>query len=134
MFGAMDIGTKAQKVSNSDNMAMVALDALNLATLEGAKALGLDHLIGSLEVGKRADLICLRTDLPHVKPLYSILSQLVYAYQGMEVDTVMCDGKVLLDQGKFTTLNEKEIFHKADLIQSKLKMQLHEFSQAGTSS
>lgn len=127
LFGAMDIGTKLQKVSHKKNTAMVALDALNMATLEGARALGMDHLVGSLEVGKRADFVCLRTDLPHVKPLHSVISQLVYAYQGMEVDTVVCEGRILLDRGKFTTLNEKKIYQKADHLQAKLKSQLENF-------
>ena len=134
LFGAMDIGTKIQKVFNQSNTAMVALDALNLATFEGARALGLSHLIGTLEVGKRADFVCLRTDLPHVKPLHSVLSQLVYAYQGMEVDTVVCEGKILLDQGKFTTLDEKQIYKKAEAVQLKLKLQLSNFANAPKSS
>ncbi len=119
LFGAMDIGTKLQKLSNHNNTAMVALDALNLATYEGAKALGLSSEVGSIEVGKCADMVCLRTDLPHVNPLYSVLSQLVYAYQGMEVDTVVCDGKILLNQGRFTTLRADEIYSKAATIQSR---------------
>jgi 5-methylthioadenosine/S-adenosylhomocysteine deaminase len=116
MFGAMDLGTKLQKVSNNSNTAMVALDALNLATYEGAKSLGLGDLIGSIEVGKRADFISLRTDLPHVKPLYSVLSQLVYAYQGFEVDTVVCDGRVLMEGGKHQTLDPKSVYAKVEKI------------------
>jgi 5-methylthioadenosine/S-adenosylhomocysteine deaminase len=121
MFSAMDLGTKLQKVSNQSNTAMVALDALNLATHEGAKALGLDHLIGSIEVGKRADLISLRTDLPHVQPLYSVLSQLVYAYQGLEVDTVVCDGKVLLENGTdYLTLDPRSIYERVKIWKEKI--------------
>jgi 5-methylthioadenosine/S-adenosylhomocysteine deaminase len=121
LFGAMDLGTKLQKGSSGDNLAMVALDALNLATYEGAKALGLQSLIGSLEVGKRADLICLRTDLPHVTPLHSVLSQLVYSYQGLEVDTVVCEGKVLFDKGSFTTLDSTRIYQEAQFYEHQLK-------------
>ena len=121
MFGAMDLGTKLQKMSNQDSTAMVALDALNLATYEGAKALGISNLVGTLEVGKRADLVCLRTDLPHVKPLHSVLSQLVYAYQGMEVDSVVCEGKILFNKGHYKTLDEKAIYQNVDKIQSKIK-------------
>ena len=109
LFGAMDLATKLQKLSNQNTTAMGALDALNLATYEGAKALGMSDLVGSIEVGKRADLISLRTDLPHVKPLYSVLSQLVYAYQGLEVDTVVCDGRVLYQNDQFNTLDQRAI-------------------------
>ena len=128
MFGAMDLGTKAQKVAHHDSTAMIALDAINLATYEGAKALGLGNIIGSIEVGKRADFICLRTDLPHLKPLYSVLSQLVYAYQGMEVDTVVCDGRILMRSQQFTTLDEKSIFTKVDALQLKLSTHLAQSS------
>jgi 5-methylthioadenosine/S-adenosylhomocysteine deaminase len=120
LFGAMDIGTKMQKGISGNNTLMVALDALNLATLEGARALGLEDQIGSIEVGKRADIICLRTDYPHVTPLHSLLSQLVYSYQGLEVDTVICDGKVLLDRGHFTTLNAPQIYSSARAYQAQL--------------
>jgi 5-methylthioadenosine/S-adenosylhomocysteine deaminase len=121
LFGAMDLGTKIQKLTNQDNTAMVALDALNLATFEGARALGLQSEIGSLEVGKRADLIALRTDFPHVQPLNSVLSQLVYAYQGLEVDTVIVDGKPLLREGQFQTLDEKDVYARADRVREQLR-------------
>jgi 5-methylthioadenosine/S-adenosylhomocysteine deaminase len=121
LFGAMDLGTKLQKGSSGDNLAMVALDALNLATYEGARALGLQSEIGSIEIGKRADLICLRTDLPHVTPLHSVLSQLVYSYQGLEVDTVVCEGRVLLDRGVFTTLDATQIYQDAQAYRDQLK-------------
>jgi 5-methylthioadenosine/S-adenosylhomocysteine deaminase len=124
LFGAMDLGTKAQKVAHQDSTAMVALDALRLATYEGARALGLGDQVGSLEPGKRADVILLRTDLPHVMPLYSLLSQLVYAYQGLEVDTVICEGKVLLDEGEFQTLDPRVIYPAVERIRKKLVTQL----------
>jgi 5-methylthioadenosine/S-adenosylhomocysteine deaminase len=121
LFGAMDLGTKLQKGMSGNNLAMVALDALNLATFEGARALGLSADIGSLEVGKCADFICLRTDLPHVTPIHSVLSQIVYSYQGLEVDTVVCGGQVLLDRGNFTTLNPSQIYAKTGEYRDKLK-------------
>ncbi|NDG83725.1 MAG: amidohydrolase [Proteobacteria bacterium] len=121
LFGAMDLGTKIQKLTNRDNTAMGALDALNLATLEGARALGLENEVGSIEPGKRADVIGIRTDYPHLQPLHSVLSQLVYSCQGLEVDTVVGDGRLLLREGKFQTLKESEIYTKADRIRSVLK-------------
>lgn len=121
LFGAMDLGTKLQKSSHHDNTAMVALDALNLATIEGARALGLDHEIGSIEPGKKADLISIRTDYPHLQPLHSVLSQLVYSCQGLEVDTVICGGRTLLERGEFKTLDAPEIYRKADLLRDRLR-------------
>lgn len=127
LFGAMDLGTKAQKVAHHDSTAMVALDALNLATYEGARALGLGDSIGSLEPGKRADLILIRTDHPHLMPMHSVLSQLVYACQGLEVDTVICEGRVLMDQGRFETLDPVRIYSGVERIRQKLarELQLH---------
>ena len=121
MFGAMDLGTKLQKLSGHNNTAMVALDALNLATYEGAQALGLGSKIGTIEVGKCADLISVRMDYPHVKPLYSVLSQLVYAYQGLEVDPVICNGKVLLEKGIHQTLNPESIYQEVEKIRHQIK-------------
>ncbi|MBS1959626.1 MAG: amidohydrolase [Bdellovibrionales bacterium] len=122
LFGAMDLGTKVQKLSHQSNTVMVALDAINLATLEGARALGLEKEIGSIEVGKRADIITLRTDYPHTQPLYSVLSQIVYAYNGTEVDTVVCDGKILMENQKHQTLNARSIYERV----GKLKLRVQE--------
>ncbi len=122
MFGAMDIGTKLQKLAGGEGATMGALDALNLATYEGAHALGMGNQIGTIEVGKRADIIALRTDLPHVKPLYSVLSQLVYAYQGLEVDTVICDGNTLFHQDRFLTLDANAIYQDTE----KMRLQLRQ--------
>ncbi len=132
LFGAMDLGTKLQKLSNQDTTAMVALDALNLATYEGARALGLGSKIGSIEVGKKADLVLLGTHHPHVQPLYSVLSQLVYAYQGLEVETVICDGKMLFDQGQYLTLNEKQVLAEVEQMRLKIQHQLTQLQSVQT--
>ena len=124
MFGAMDVGTKLQKLVGQDNTAMVALDALRMATLEGARALGLEQEIGSIEVGKRADLISIRTDYPHLQPLHSVWSQLVYACQGLEVDYVFCDGRILLRGGRFTTLDATAFFRAVDPIRQRLQKEI----------
>lgn len=96
LFGAMDLGIKIQKLFHHDSMAMTGADALRMATIDGARALGLDHEIGSIEVGKAADLVCVDLDFPHLQPVHDVVSQLVYAAQGLEVDTVICAGRMLL--------------------------------------
>ena len=121
LFGAMDIGTKIQKLSNHDNTAMVALDALNMVTYEAAKVLGLQDRVGSIEVGKLADLVLLDTHHPHTQPLHSVLSQLVYAYQGLEVNTVICDGKILLENGHFKTLDPAVVQKDVDHMRIKIE-------------
>ena len=121
LFGAMDLGTKMQKMMSPSSTIMNALDAINLATYEGAHALGLEKEIGSIEVGKRADIILLRTDYPHTQPLYSVLSQLVYSYHGSEVNTVICDGKILMEDQLHTTLDAASIYKRVDTM--KLRVQ-----------
>lgn len=102
LFGAMDLGTKLQKLYHQDSQAMIAADALRMATYDGAKAMGMEDRIGSIEVGKEADLVFVDLDFPHLKPLHDTLSQMVYACQGLEVDTVVCQGKILMKDKKFT--------------------------------
>jgi 5-methylthioadenosine/S-adenosylhomocysteine deaminase len=114
MFGAMDLGTKLQKLKNGDSTAMKAAEALFAATLGGARALGLDKVTGSLEVGKSADLILVDFNYPHLQPVNDPISHLVYSTQGLEVDTVMCAGKVLLEKGKFKTMKPAPIYKKAN--------------------
>jgi 5-methylthioadenosine/S-adenosylhomocysteine deaminase len=89
--------------------------------LGGAEALGLDHLIGSLEVGKLADLIVVSLDEPNMQPVYNVESQLVYASAGTEVETVICNGKILFEDSHHKTLDREQIIGDAqtwrDLIQ-----------------
>lgn len=128
MFGAMNLGTKLQKLVGQDNTAMVALDALRMATIEGARALGLEQEIGSIEVGKRADIISIRTDHAHLQPLHSVLSQLVYACQGLEVDHVFCEGRTLMRGGRVcastTGLQADVVFEKAERIRERLHSEI----------
>ena len=86
---------------------------LEMATLGGARALGMDGLIGSIEVGKRADLTVLRTDGVHWTPMLDPVSNLVYSASGADVDTVIVDGKVLMEGRQMTTLDEEHILREA---------------------
>lgn len=112
LFGAMDVGTKLQKLANHSNTAMVAAQALKCATWGGAHALGLGDRVGSIEVGKEADLICVDLDFPHMQPVHDVRSQLVYAAQGLEVDTVICRGQVLMRGKKIRALNSSRIMEE----------------------
>ncbi len=108
LFGAMDIGTKVQKLTFGDT-AMGAADALRCATWEGARALGLQDRIGSIEEGKEADLITVDLQFPHLQPVHDIRSQLVYSAQGLEVDSVIGSGRVLMRKKRFCHSIEREI-------------------------
>jgi cytosine/adenosine deaminase-related metal-dependent hydrolase len=90
--------------------------ALEMATIRGAEALGLDGTIGSIEAGKRADLVLYDLDTPEWRPLLNPVNNLVYAATGASVRTVLIDGRVVLDEGHLTTLNERVVFERAEAL------------------
>jgi 5-methylthioadenosine/S-adenosylhomocysteine deaminase len=84
-----------------------------MATIEGAKAVHLDKEIGSLEPGKKADLIAINLDEPNAVPMYDVYSQLAYALKANDVDTVIIGGRVVMRDHKLLTLHEGEILARA---------------------
>jgi len=126
LFGAMDIGTKLQKLVNADSSVFLAEQALSAATWGGAHALGLGEKTGSIEVGKSADLAVIDLNFPHLQPVHDLVSQLVYSAQGCEVAATIVEGKVLFLDGKFLTLDAKKIYAKAAAWQKKIKKALSE--------
>jgi 5-methylthioadenosine/S-adenosylhomocysteine deaminase len=96
MFGEMQTAALLAKLHTSDATALPAADALALATIHGAKALGLEHSLGSLEVGKLADLIAVDLSGPETLPVYNPISQLVYACNGSQVSHSWVAGKPLM--------------------------------------
>jgi 5-methylthioadenosine/S-adenosylhomocysteine deaminase len=90
--------------------------ALEMATRHGAEALGLEARIGSIEPGKRADLVLYDLDTPEWRPLLNPVNNLVYAASGASVRTVLIDGRVVLDEGQLTTLDEREVFDRAETL------------------
>ena len=113
MFGEMGTAAKVHKVIAGDPTAMPARQALSMATLEAARVLGLEDRLGSLEVGKRGDLIVLDLDVPHMVPMYDITSHLVYAAHSGDVRTVVIDGQMVMRDRKLLTLDEGDIFTRA---------------------
>ncbi len=88
--------------------------ALEMATVRGAEALGLEHEIGSIEVGKRADLVLYDLDTPEWRPLLNPLNNLVYAATGSSVRTVLIDGRPVLEDGQLTTIDERTLFDRVE--------------------
>ncbi len=109
----MDLAAKLQKVTTGDPQALTAAQALEMATIGGARALGLEKEIGSLEPGKRADLITMRLDVPNAVPLYDVVSEIVYALKGAGVRDSMVNGRLLLRDRRPLTLDEDVILAKA---------------------
>ena len=113
MFGAMREAAFLHKVQTGDPRAIPAATALEMATIDGAKALGLDKRIGSLETGKRADVVVVSMASARQTPLYDPISHLVYATHGDDVRTVIVNGRVLMRDRKLTTLNEAAVIADA---------------------
>ena len=90
--------------------------ALEMATLRGAEALLLDAAIGSLEPGKRADLVLYDLDVPEWRPLLNPVNNLVYSATGASVRTVLIDGRVVLDEGRLTTLDERALYDRVEVL------------------
>jgi 5-methylthioadenosine/S-adenosylhomocysteine deaminase len=85
-----------------------------MATINGAKALGLSEKVGTIEVGKRADIVLLDLSKPHLTPLQDIYACIVYSARGSDVDTVIVDGKVLMENRQVMVLNEADVREKAE--------------------
>ncbi len=121
MWEEIRLATFLAKVTSGDPTALPARQALAMATIEGARALGLGEKIGSLEVGKQADIVVVDLTQPHTIPRYrvaedNIYSQLVYTAGPSNVRHVLVDGRFLLRDGRFTTLDIGEIASRAQVI------------------
>jgi 5-methylthioadenosine/S-adenosylhomocysteine deaminase len=109
----MNLASNLQKVTSNDPTALPAEQAVAMATILGARVAGLDKQTGSIESGKRADLITLRLDRPHAVPLYNVYSQIVYALKGSDVEDVVVNGKPLVRDAKSLTLDPNLVLAKA---------------------
>jgi len=113
MMEEMDLAAKLQKTYRVDPRALGAKGALEMATIEGARALHMEKEIGSLERGKKADFVLLSLDVPNAVPMYDVYSQIVYALKASEVQTVVVAGKILLKDRKLLTVDEPAAIAKA---------------------
>ena len=120
MLGEMRSAAFLGKVIANDPKAVSAERALKMATLHGAKALGIDHVTGSLTPGKMADFIAINLDEIETQPLYHPISQIVYATSRHQITDVWVGGKQLMKNRQLLTLDEKEILNKAKSWQQKI--------------
>jgi 5-methylthioadenosine/S-adenosylhomocysteine deaminase len=114
MFEEMKTASLLAKLTKLDASALDAWTVCRMATITGARALGFDSEIGSLEVGKQADLIAIRTDTPRMTPLLTgtdgnLHHNLVHAVQGGDVDMTMVNGKIVVENGKLRTADIQEL-------------------------
>jgi 5-methylthioadenosine/S-adenosylhomocysteine deaminase len=124
MFEEMDLAAKLQKVTRMDSRALPAEQVVEMATIGGARAIHLEKQIGSLEAGKKADLILVDTSAPHATPMYNVYSQLVYALKATDVKTVMVGGKIVMEDRRMLTLDEAAILVKANEYKKQIEKSL----------
>jgi 5-methylthioadenosine/S-adenosylhomocysteine deaminase len=109
----IDLAAKLAKVTKMDPRALTAKAVVEMATIEGAKALHMDKEIGSLEAGKKADMIVIGLDEPNAAPMYDVYSQIAYSLKASDVETVIIGGRVVMHNRKLLTVNQETAIAKA---------------------
>lgn len=121
MFSEMRCAALLAKIVAADASALPAAQALELATINAARALGLDAVIGSLETGKYADITAINLDRLNTMPLYNPVSQLVYAAQASQVSHVWCGGRLIFEEGELKTMDLDSIKQSVIAWQQKIE-------------
>jgi len=114
MFEEINLAAVVNKAVNNDTTVVPAYKALQMATVNGAKALGLLSEIGTIEVGKKADVILIDLEKPHFYPRLDLVASLVYSAQASDVKTVICNGEILMENRELLTFNEREVWKMAN--------------------
>ena len=117
----MDLAGKLQKLVTRDPRSLPARKLVEMATIDGARVVGLESKIGSLEPGKRADMITISLDEPNAIPLYGVASQLVYALKASAVQDVWINGRQIVRDRDVLTLNRAQVFAKAEALAAKVR-------------
>jgi cytosine/adenosine deaminase-related metal-dependent hydrolase len=97
MINDMRYVASLHKGVHADSTIMTPEKALEMATIDGARAIGLEKEIGSIEIGKKADIVLINMNYTHFQPIRNVVSAIVYQAQGFEVDTVICNGKIIMN-------------------------------------
>lgn len=121
LFSEMDSAAKLAKVFDLNPLSLNAGEVLKMATTGGAAVMGLEKEIGTLEKGKKADIIVVDLNHPHLCPLYDPISALVYSANGADVKDVIVDGRVLMKERKFTTVDPDEVMGKVKEISEEIR-------------
>lgn len=120
LFEEMNLAANLQKVTKMDPQVLNARTAIDMATINGARVLGMEKEIGSLETGKKADFIVISLEAPHAMPLYDVESQIVYALKSSDVRDVMINGQWIVRSRKMLTLDMAQIKAKTAEFQKKV--------------
>jgi 5-methylthioadenosine/S-adenosylhomocysteine deaminase len=109
----IDLAAKLAKISKMDPLALNAKSVVEMATIDGARAIHMEKEIGSLEAGKKADVILIGLNRPHAVPMYDIYAQIAYSLKGSDVATVIIGGKVVMQNHLLLTVDEQKVLDKA---------------------
>ena len=120
----MDLAAKLQKITKMNPLALGAKAVVEMATIDGAKALHMEKEIGSLEAGKKADVIVISLNEPNAVPMYDVYAQLAYSLKGSDVETVVIGGRVVMREHQLLTVKEEEVLAKAREYQKKVAASL----------
>lgn len=120
MFEEMHITSLIHKGYNNNPLLLNAEEVLKMATIKGAEVLGLGEKIGSLEEGKKADIIIIDLEKPHLYPKADLISNMVYSAQGSDVMTVIINGRIVMENYNFMSYDEKEILRKSEEMKKNL--------------
>ena len=120
----IDLAAKLAKISKMDPLALNAKSVVEMATIDGARALHMEKEIGSLEPGKKADFILIGLDAPNAVPMYDVYAQLAYALKGSDVETVIIGGRVVMRDKKLLTVDEAAVIAKAREFKNKIEASL----------
>lgn len=115
MFEEINLAALINKGCTGDSKAVTASEAILMGTINGAKALGIDNKVGSITVGKQADIILIDLDKPHLYPRHNLVSSLAYSVQASDVHTVMVDGNILMENRELKTIDFKEVKKNVEL-------------------
>ncbi|PID27019.1 MAG: S-adenosylhomocysteine deaminase [Candidatus Cloacimonadota bacterium] len=121
MFEEMATAAKLHKAIAKDPTVLKAEEIVRVATMGGAEVLSMSDKIGSIEVGKKADIIIIDTDKPHLTPLYNPYSHLAYSVQGSDVSHTIINGKLLMENRNMLTINEKQTIEDVNSVAKKIK-------------
>ncbi|MBP7652865.1 amidohydrolase [Candidatus Dependentiae bacterium] len=124
LFSEIDSGAKLQKAGNINPTSPTATDMVRMATINGAKCLGIEKITGSLEPGKKADIIILELQQIRLKPVYDINSQIVFSVNGRDVTDVIINGKFIVRNRKFTICDEKIFLDYVNNLNKKINQKI----------
>ncbi len=113
MLQEMRTGALLHKVNTMNPTVLPAYQAIEMATANGAKALGLENETGRLQAGLKADLIIISLNQPHMKPVHDVAANIVYSAQAGDVETVIINGNIIMENRRIITFDEKQVLEQA---------------------